>query len=133
MLRIHTPGLRDGEVATGQVAPAGLRHQVAANACGRLGFDGPFGARESSSRFPTTLSGRGRFWGAVVRPVKAGGEKAGHGGRRAPSDAMPRVKSQACDLRKRGDSIRRNTQNGTRDFAREGEVTSQAIADDRLA
>ena len=60
---------------------------------------------------------RGRFWGAVVRPVKAGGEKDRDGGRRAPSDAMPRVKSQACDLRKRGDSIRRSTQNGTRDFS----------------
>ena len=69
-------------------------------------FDSPFGARESSSRFPTPLSGRGRFWGAVVRPVKPGGEKARHGGGRAPSDDLPRVKSQRSDLRKRGDSIR---------------------------
>ena len=71
----------------------------------RVDLDGGFGARESSSRFPITLSGRGRFWGAVIRPVKAGGEKARHRGRRAPSDGMPRVTSQRSDLRKRGDSL----------------------------
>src|SRR5207302_1867874 len=54
---------------------------------------------------------------ALVRPVKAGGRRPATGGRRAPSDDLPPVKSQRFDLRKRGDSIRRSTQNGTRAIA----------------